>query len=103
VFNVDEITAYAMATDWTPTEFKRLREYADRILDGRRFRLRSTVGPKRDACRRWEEERAAGGVGGGARHNLDSQSASGLERVLLIGSTEPSVTGPLSLSGYIRG
>jgi hypothetical protein len=103
VFNVDEITAYAMATDWTPTEFKRLREYANRILDGRRFRLRSTVGAEAGRL-----STMGGGTGRGRgrgwwAHNLDSQSASGLERVLLIDSTEPSMTGPLSLSGYIRG
>ena len=57
-FNLDEVAAYAMATGWTSEEVKRIREYGQRVLDGRSFRLRSGVGPKPGTCRRWEEEAA---------------------------------------------
>lgn len=58
-FDLDEVTAYAMATGWTPAEIKRIREYGQRVLDGRRFNLRIIVGPQAGACARWEAEAAA--------------------------------------------
>lgn len=54
--NLDEIAAYAMATGWTGREVKRIREYGGRILRGQGFRLKSSIGPKPGACRRWEAE-----------------------------------------------
>jgi hypothetical protein len=58
-YDLDELAAYAMATGWTGDEVKRLREYGQKVLDGRSFRLRTTIGPKRGTARQWEEEAAA--------------------------------------------
>jgi hypothetical protein len=58
--DLDAIGAYALATGWSAEEVKRIREYGQRILDGRSFRLQSPVGPKAGACRSWEEEAEAG-------------------------------------------
>jgi hypothetical protein len=55
-FDLDEIVAYAMATGWTGQEVERIREYGQRILEGRGFRLRSPIGPQQGACSRWEAE-----------------------------------------------
>jgi hypothetical protein len=55
---LDAIAGYAMATGWTGEEVKRIREYGQQIVDGRGFRLTSTVGPKAGACQRWEAEAA---------------------------------------------
>jgi hypothetical protein len=57
-FGVEEVATYAMATGWTGDEIERIRDYGKRILDGRGFRLQTSVGPKPGACRRWEEEAA---------------------------------------------
>jgi hypothetical protein len=54
--DLDEIAAFALATGWSAQEVKRIREYGQQILDGRSFRLRSSVGPGPGACRRWEAE-----------------------------------------------
>jgi hypothetical protein len=54
--NLDQITTYAMATGWTSEEVKRMREYGERILQGRSFRLKSTIGPEAGAVKRWEAE-----------------------------------------------
>lgn len=54
--DLDAIGSYALATGWSAEEVKRIREYGQRILDGRSFRLQSPVGPKAGACRSWEEE-----------------------------------------------
>lgn len=58
--DLDAIAAYALATGWSAEEVARIREYGQRILDGRSFRLQSPVGPKAGACRHWEEAAAAG-------------------------------------------
>lgn len=55
-FDLEEVAAYAMATGWTGAEVARIREYGRRVLDGRGFRLRAPVGPKRGACKYWEDE-----------------------------------------------
>lgn len=55
-FDLEEVAAYAMATGWTGAEVTRIREYGQRVLDGRSFRLRAPVGPKRGACKHWEDE-----------------------------------------------
>jgi hypothetical protein len=57
-FGLDELSAYAMATGWTGDEIVRIREYGERILAGRGFRLQTSVGPKPGSCRRWETEAA---------------------------------------------
>lgn len=57
--DLDEIAAYAMATGWTGEEVKRIREYGQRVLENRTFRFRSSIGPQRGTCRRWEEEAEA--------------------------------------------
>lgn len=57
-FGLDELTAYAMATGWTGDEIIRIREYGQRILAGRGFRLQSSVGPRAGSCSRWEFEAA---------------------------------------------
>lgn len=56
--DLDAIGSYALATGWSAEEVKRIREYGQRILDGRSFRLQSSVGPKAGASRSWEEEAA---------------------------------------------
>jgi hypothetical protein len=53
-FEIAELTAYAMATGWTGDEIVRIREYGERILSGRGFRLQTSVGPKPGSCRHWE-------------------------------------------------
>jgi hypothetical protein len=55
-FDIDELVSYAMATGWTGEEVKRLEDYGNRVLSGRRFRLRSQYGPGPGSCGRWEEE-----------------------------------------------
>jgi len=55
-FDVDEIATYAMATGWTGAEVMRLREYGEGVLQGRRFRLTGTSGPKPGACKVWERQ-----------------------------------------------
>jgi hypothetical protein len=55
---LDEICSYAMATGWSGKETERIREYGERLLQGRDFRLRSNIGPKPGACERWEAEAA---------------------------------------------
>lgn len=57
--DLDAIAAFALATGWSAQEVVRIREYGRQILDGRSFRLRSSVGPRPGACRRWEAEVAA--------------------------------------------
>ena len=54
-FDLDEIVAYAMALGWTGDEVTRLREYGQRVLAGRRFRLQSEYGPRVGACKDWED------------------------------------------------
>jgi hypothetical protein len=58
VFDLDQMAAYAMATGWTGEEVKRIREYGQRVLDGRGVRLASSIGPQPGACARWEAEAA---------------------------------------------
>jgi hypothetical protein len=60
-FDLDKLATYAMATGWTGEEVKRIYEYGRRILEGRSFRLASTVGPKAGDCKHWEAE-VAGAV-----------------------------------------
>jgi hypothetical protein len=55
-FDIGELVTYAMATGWTGEEVKRLEDYGKRVLEGRRFQLRSAYGPKPGSCARWEEE-----------------------------------------------
>ena len=55
-FGVQELVAYAMSTGWTGEEIRNLEEYANRVLDGRSFRLRASYGPGPGACARWEAE-----------------------------------------------
>jgi hypothetical protein len=54
--DLDAIAAFALATGWNAQEIARIREYGQRILDGRGFRLQSPVGPPPGACRHWEAE-----------------------------------------------
>jgi hypothetical protein len=58
-FEVEQLAAYAMSTGWTAPEVDRIRDYGERVLAGRTFRLRSTIGPQRGACGRWEAEARA--------------------------------------------
>lgn len=55
-FDLDDVAAYAMATGWSGKEVKRIREFGQRVLDGRSFRLTSSVGPKRGSCKSWETQ-----------------------------------------------
>ena len=57
-FDVEEVATYAMATGWSGEEVKRIRDYGRRVLDGRSFRLASTIGPNRGDCNHWESEAA---------------------------------------------
>ncbi|HEX3680754.1 MAG TPA: hypothetical protein VHU90_13615 [Galbitalea sp.] len=57
-FDLDELCAYMMATGWTGDEVKQAREYGQRVLDGKRFNLRSTFGPVQGTCKHWEAEAA---------------------------------------------
>ncbi len=54
-FDVDEVVACAMSVGWTGDEVMRVRDFAQRILDGRRFYLKSAYGPRPGACADWEE------------------------------------------------
>jgi hypothetical protein len=55
-FTADEIGTYAMATGWTAGEVKLIREYAQGVLDGKGYKVRSGYGPRPDACQTWEAE-----------------------------------------------
>ncbi len=55
-FTADEIGTYAMATGWTGREVKLLREYAQGVLDGKGYKVRSGYGPPPGACQSWEAE-----------------------------------------------
>jgi hypothetical protein len=55
-FELDALATYAMATGWTADEIDRIREYGQKVLDGRGFRLQTPTGPKRNSCRHWEAE-----------------------------------------------
>jgi hypothetical protein len=57
-FDADEVATYAMATGWSGEEVKRIQEYGRRVLDGRSFRLGSTIGPNRGDCKHWESAAA---------------------------------------------
>ena len=57
-FDLDKVATYAMATGWSGEEVKRIQEYGRRVLDGRSFRLVSTIGPKPGDCKHWESEAA---------------------------------------------
>lgn len=59
-YDVDKLCAWALANGFTEREVRRLRDYATRALEGRAFRLRSTVGPKRGSAREWEADAAEG-------------------------------------------
>jgi len=54
-FDLNEIVTYTMSIRWTGDEIKRLRDYGQRVLDGRRFHLQSAYGPRQGACAEWEE------------------------------------------------
>jgi hypothetical protein len=56
--DLDAIAGFALATGWNAQEVARIREYGQRILDGRGFRLQSSVGPRTGACREWETQAA---------------------------------------------
>jgi hypothetical protein len=55
-YDVDNLCAWALANGFTQEEVKHLRDYGQRILDGRTFQLREDAGPRRGAVTRWEQE-----------------------------------------------
>ena len=55
-FEVENLCAFALSIGFTLEEGKRLREYSEKILDGRSFRLREMVGPTQSAVARWASE-----------------------------------------------
>ncbi len=55
-YDVENLCAWASANGFTQSEVKHLRDYAQRVLDGRSFQLRETVGPKKGEAARWEAE-----------------------------------------------
>ncbi|MDP3952946.1 hypothetical protein [Microbacterium sp.] len=52
----EALVAWASAHGWYPAELPRLREYATKIKQGRRFVLRDASGPKVGSARGWEQE-----------------------------------------------
>lgn len=57
-YDVNALCAWASANGFTQNEVKHLRDYAQRVLDGRSFQLRDTVGPAKGDASRWEAEAA---------------------------------------------
>ena len=55
-YDVDDLCAWALANGFSQDETKRLREYGQRVLDGRSFQLREMVGPRKGDITRWEQE-----------------------------------------------
>jgi hypothetical protein len=58
-YDVDQLAAWAISDGWYPAEIPRLREYANKVLEGRSFRLRDAWGPKKGAVKEWEAEAAS--------------------------------------------
>lgn len=57
-YDVSDLCAWAAGNGFTAIEVKNLRDIAQRVLDGRRFQLRSSYGPGPDAVTRWRDEAA---------------------------------------------
>lgn len=55
-FDVDELAAWATRNGWFAKEMPKLREYANRVLEGRKFQLRDPWGPKAVDLKRWEAQ-----------------------------------------------
>lgn len=55
-YDVEMLCAWAMAHGWTGQEVANLRDYANRVLEARTFRLHSRFGPQRGASAHWVEE-----------------------------------------------
>ena len=52
----NDLCAFALANGFTPREVDRLREYAEKVAAGHRFRLPETVGPRKGESSRWEKQ-----------------------------------------------
>jgi hypothetical protein len=59
-YQVETLCAWALANGFTHREVEHLRDYATRVLQGRSFRLRTSVGPRPGACNRWEQTAHSG-------------------------------------------
>lgn len=58
-YDVAALCSWAAANGFTAVEVKNLRDYATRVLDGRRFQLRSTYGPGPGSVERWRAAASA--------------------------------------------
>lgn len=63
-YDVDDLCAWALANGFTQAEVKHLRGYAEKVLDGRGFRLPESVGPTAASVARWEQAAKGGGDDG---------------------------------------
>lgn len=61
-FAVDELVSWATRNGWYAQEVPKLREYAERVLEGRKLQLRDSWGPTTGDLKRWEA-----GAGGAAQ------------------------------------
>jgi hypothetical protein len=55
-YEVEALCAWALANGFTHREVEHLRDYATRVLQGRSFRLRTSVGPRPGSYSQWEQE-----------------------------------------------
>jgi hypothetical protein len=55
-YEVEGLVAWAINDGWYPAEIPRLRDYARRVLNGRRFQLGTPRGPEKGASKRWVDE-----------------------------------------------
>ena len=60
-YDVDQLAVWAISNGWYPVGIPRLREYASKVLEGRKFQLRDPHGPGKGAVKEWETEAAAAG------------------------------------------
>ncbi len=59
-WSTGQLCGWAMSHGFTGAEVKNLRDISDKVLAGRRFRLRETVGPSPDALARWQRAAIGG-------------------------------------------
>lgn len=55
-FDLDHLVGWAIAEGWHSDELPRLREYAEKVMAGRRFQLKDPWGPRPGAHKRWAQE-----------------------------------------------